>query len=344
MKEKKLRILIDETQNPPGMQVSTKFFSFSELRNGILTPLQRIRDSYENVTIYYKNTNPLASKAFIARNSDCKEYNDEPIDKQIHSPNNPWETLSDIFKTVEDDLSIWKEMDKWKSKQKPKNNGVYVQGKKKYLHIHPSATIAPGVVINVDTGPVVIDKDAKISPFSYLEGPLYIGKKAHIDNARITGGCILGDYCRIGGEVENSLFGNFSNKHHEGFVGHSFVGSWVNFGALATTSDLKNNYGYIKLNIGETQVNTETIKFGSIIGDFVKISIGCMLNTGTVIDIASNIVNSSTTGYTPPFTWITTDTKYRLDHFIDTTKKIMARREQKLLAQEEKLLSQIYEY
>lgn len=94
-----------------------------------------------------------------------------------------------------------------------------------------------------------------------------------IDNARITGGCIIGHTCRIGGEVENSMIGNFSNKHHEGFLGHSFLGSWVNIGALATTSDLKNNYGFIRIKIGEEQINTETIKFGSIIGDFSKIGI-----------------------------------------------------------------------
>ncbi|MEM7183500.1 MAG: glucose-1-phosphate thymidylyltransferase [Spirochaetota bacterium] len=343
MKEKIQKILIDETIVPDGLAVNTKVFSFSEIRNGILTPLERLLTNYPDAELFYKHNDEYFQKAFLSRNPVCKAYIETKFDLVVKPTLNPWEMLSQVFKMIEDDLSIWKELKKWKSKLKPKNNGVYIIGKKKGLHIHPSVKIDPGVVLNVDTGPIVIDKDTQISPFSYLEGPLYIGKNSSIDNARITGGCIFGQHCKIGGEVENSIFGNFSNKHHEGFVGHSYVGNWVNLGAMAATSDLKNNYSYVKLKLKDKVLNTETIKFGSVIGDFVKISIGCMINTGSTIEVGANVVSQSVSGHTPPFIWINSETKYRLDHFIDNTKKVMARRDKKLRSEEEALIRHIYE-
>ena len=154
---------------------------------------------------------------------------------------------------------------------------------------------------------------------------------------------IIGQACRIGGEVGNSIFENFANKHHEGFVGHSHIGSWVNMGAMSTTSDLKNNYGIVKVKYQSKQISTDTIKFGSIIGDFSKIAIGVMLNTGTIVDIGSNVTKGRVNGYIPPFSWAESSEKYRLDHFIQDTKKIMARRNQTLSFEEEVLLKSLYE-
>jgi glucose-1-phosphate thymidylyltransferase len=117
----------------------------------------------------------------------------------------------------------------------------------------------------------------------------------------------------------------------------------VNFGALATTSDLKNNYGVVKIHNGVKSLSTDTIKFGSIIADYTKIAIGCMLNTGTVIDLGSNLFSPRITGYIPKFTWGENSEKYRLDRFLQDTKKIMARRNQILHTEQENLIKHIYE-
>ena len=141
---------------------------------------------------------------------------------------------------------------------------------------------------------------------------------------------------RAGGEIENSIIGDYSNKHHEGFIGHSVLGNWVNIGALATTSDLKNNYGEVRLvlpegnpaNSGLKEVSSGTIKFGSILGDCVKISIGSMLYTGTVIDAGSNIFGGNPGKYMPPLSWGLNGEKYDPERFIKDQKVIFQRRGQ----------------
>ncbi len=341
---KAARILIKEDSSENEVPVPYRVFSFSEIRNGLFSIVERLKVINSNTVIYYENKNKNFVNAFLARNDKIKEYNNEPVDEVIESKGyRPWELISNLSSQINSDLEIYLEKVKWINKFKIKPKNFSVVGKTKNLHIHQDANIYPNVVFDVSSGPIVIDKDVKISPFSFLEGPLYIGSQSRIDNARITGGCIIGNSCRIGGELENSIICDYTNKHHEGFLGHSFVGHWVNIGALATTSDLKNNYGIVKLIINDKIINTNTIKFGSIIGDFSKIGIGTMLNTGSVIDIGSNIVTGRFSGYSSPFTWLENKNKYRLDKFISDTRKIMGRRNQNLNPLMENVLQNIYE-
>ncbi len=344
MKSQVQRILINESEIPDGLEVITRFKSFSEIRNGIFTTIRRLRVQYPGALIYYKNPNSFFTKAFLERHPECKLYNDEKIDLEV-TPTDylSWKLLPLISKQIEDDLGYYEETSKWQKKIKIRADRFHIYGKRKNLYIHPSSIVYPNVVFDVSSGPIIIDKNVKITSFSFLEGPLYIAEDAQIDNARITGASIIGQACRIGGEVGNSIFENFANKHHEGFIGHSHIGSWVNIGAMATTSDLKNNYGIVKVKNQNKQISTDTIKFGSIIGDFSKIAIGVMLNTGTIVDIGSNVTKARVNGYIPPFSWSESSERYRLDHFIKDTKKIMARRNQTLSFEEEVLLKSLYE-
>jgi glucose-1-phosphate thymidylyltransferase len=341
---KATKVLIREDFSELELAVPYRVFSFSEIRNGLFSIIERFKVNNSNTVLYYENKNKKFSNAFLNRNDKIKEYNKETVDEIIDSKGfMPWELISNLSTQINSDIEIYLDKVKWINKFKIKPKSFSIVGKSKNLHIHQDANIYPNVVFDVSSGPIVIDKDVKITPFSYLEGPLYIGPQSRIDNARITGGCIIGTSCRIGGEVENSIICDYTNKHHEGFLGHSFVGHWVNIGALATTSDLKNNYGIVKLNINEKIINTNAIKFGSIIGDFSKIGIGTMLNTGSVLDIGSNIVVSRFSGYSNPFTWLENKNKYRLDKFISDTKKIMGRRNQNLNPLMEDVLQNIYE-
>ena len=216
--------------------------------------------------------------------------------------------------------------------------GVQVLGNPGNLMVHPTCEIGPAVVLDVREGPVILDEDVRISPFSFIEGPLYAGPGCRLDNLRLTGGNLLGAGCRLGGEIENCIIGDFTNKHHEGFQGHSILGSWINLGALSTTSDLKNNYGEIRLKLPVDQfpdydseiveVSTGRIKFGSILGDCVKTAIGTMVNTGTVLDAGSNVFGGHPPKYLYPLSWGLSGRRYQTDRFLADCEKIFARRNQ----------------
>jgi len=149
------------------------------------------------------------------------------------------------------------------------------------LRLDPSAKIEPLVVADTTNGAVVVDRDAHIAAFTRLEGPCYVGPGSQIHGAKIRGGTSIGPYCHIGGEVEASIVHGFSNKYHDGFLGHSYVGEWVNIGAGAQTSDLRHDYGEVILTLGGLRIPTGSHKVGSFIGDHTKIAIGSLLNTGS---------------------------------------------------------------
>lgn len=337
------RILIHDETGIPGIEVLTRFKSFIELRIGYFNSLQKLKKLYPSAKLYYKNSNSEFNQFFLKQHPFILPDDGMDYDFELKSSNfQPWDLIQNIPRFIDEDISLSKDISKWKNKFKPKSSNFDLVGKDKYLFLHPDAKIYPGVVLDTTSGPIVIDKNVKISPFSFLEGPLYIGADSQIDNAKIGGGSIIGRNCRIGGEIENSIIQDYSNKHHEGFLGHSFLGSWVNMGALSTTSDLKNNYGMIEITSQSGKVQTGTIKFGSIIADFSKVGIGVMLNTGTVVDIACNLVSNRITGYKYPFTWIDDGQNYRLDRFLQDTKKIMARRSIVLNMEEEALITSLY--
>lgn len=214
----------------------------------------------------------------------------------------------------------------------------------KEIFVHRTAQIHPYVHMDATEGPVVIDAHCKISAFCLLRGPLYVAEGAILDRVSLSHSRI-GKACRLGGEISHSFFGDFSNKHHEGFVGHSLVGDWVNLGALTTTSDLKNNYGEVRLSFRNIRESTGTIKFGSIIGDFTKTAIGTMLTTGTVIDFGCLLYEGRPLlKYYPPFFWGGAEaTVYQIDRFISDAKKIMARRQKSLSPWQEQAIRDLYE-
>jgi|TARA_B100001758_G_scaffold176581_1_gene153360 UDP-N-acetylglucosamine diphosphorylase/glucosamine-1-phosphate N-acetyltransferase len=149
------------------------------------------------------------------------------------------------------------------------------------------------VVINEEDGPVIIESTAKIEPYTILNGPVYIGSNVLIKSHSNISNSIIEHDCKIKGEVHSSIFQPFSNKAHDGFIGNSFIGSWTNLGAGTTTSNLKNNYSNVSVKWNGDLVDTESIFFGSVIGEHVKTSIGTNLNTGTIIEMGSNIVTQS---------------------------------------------------
>lgn len=159
--------------------------------------------------------------------------------------------------------------------------GLGLVGPAEALFIDATARIDPMTVADTTRGPVIVAAGAAVKAFTRLEGPCYIGPETHLQNAQVRGGTSVGPHCRVGGEVEASIIQGYTNKYHDGFLGHSFLGEWVNFGAGTHTSDLRNDYGDVNMTINGRRMCTGRRKVGSYVGDHAKTGLGALLNTGT---------------------------------------------------------------
>ena len=183
---------------------------------------------------------------------------------------------------------------------------IAIRGNKNDVYIAPGVKVHPMVVIDAEHGPVYIDEGVEVHPFSRIEGPCYIGKDSVLLGAKCREGNSIGPVCRIGGEVEESIIHGYSNKYHDGFLGHAYVGEWVNLGALTTNSDLKNDYSCVEVMLdGRRSINTGSTKVGSLIGDHVKTSIGTLLNTGSYVGAMALIMATGKPlpKFIPSFAW-----------------------------------------
>jgi len=198
--------------------------------------------------------------------------------------------------------------------------------------IGDNTVIKPGVVIDASKGPVVIDEDVTIMPNAVLIGPAFIGKKSIIKcGAKIYGGTSIGPVCRIGGELEGSIIQAYSNKQHDGFLGHSYIGEWVNLGADTNNSDLKNNYKSVKAYYfpQKSKIDTGYKFIGAVIADHVKTAINSTINTGSVIGVGCNLFGKEIiSDFTPSFKWgDSSDLQdYQMENFLETAVIVKARR------------------
>jgi len=208
---------------------------------------------------------------------------------------------------------------------------VTIIGDGNQVYIEDGVVFDPYVVIDATAGPVVIGKGSTINSFSRIEGPSFIGSDCIVLGAKIRSGTSIGTCCRIGGEIEHAIFHGYSNKYHDGFIGHAYIGEWVNMGALTTNSDLKNNYTNVKVFISGTRKKTGLKKVGCFMGDHVKTSIGTLINTGSSIGTGAMLVHAGnlTPSHIPPFSWYMNSAidRFRgLDDFIATCRAAMSRR------------------
>ncbi len=189
------------------------------------------------------------------------------------------------------------------------------------------AVIEPGVVFDVRQGPVVLEEGSEIRHGTRLEGPLYVGGGTKILGGHIRGS-VFGPECRVHGEVASSVFLGYANKSHDGFVGHSVIGRWVNLGAGTTTSNLKNTYGPVRLEVNQERIETGRLNLGTLFGDHAKTAIGTMLATGTVVSAGANVFGTPTPPkHVPPFAWgCGGDERLTEEGFLRIAERVMQRR------------------
>ena len=161
--------------------------------------------------------------------------------------------------------------------------GLTLVGPAERLYVHPTAKVDPMVVADTTNGPVWVGPGAVVGAFTRLEGPCAVGAGTHLLGAKVRGGTTLGPHCRVGGEVEASVVLGYTNKYHDGFLGHSYVGEWVNLAAGTSTADLRFDYRPVSVRVDGRRVGTGRTKVGSVIGDHARTGLNVLLDCGSTV-------------------------------------------------------------
>lgn len=205
--------------------------------------------------------------------------------------------------------------------------------------------LQPGVVLDGSSGPIIIGRNASLGANCVIQGPAYIGDYTQVQPLTfIRPGCSIGPHCRVGGEISNCIIQANSNKSHYGFLGDSYIGEWVNLGAGTSTSNLKNTYDAVQINIAGKNYNTGRKFVGSLIGDHTKTAIGTRLMTGSYIGCATQIARSTITPqFVPSFTWMSDKgtTPYRMEKVEQVARAVYARRNRPWECDDTAFLSEI---
>ena len=254
----------------------------------------------------------------------------------------PW----DIF--IKNDAELRKDFDlltKGKVSQKIDETNKVIGNQ---LFVEEGAKIQCAI-LNTETGPIYIDKNAEIMEGSIIRGPFYLGEHATLKlGTKIYGATTIGKECKVGGEVSNSVIFGYSNKAHDGFIGNTVIGEWCNLGADTNCSNLKNNYSLVDIyNYRQEKMMSTGQQFcGLIMGDYSKTGINTMLNTGTVVGICSNIFGAGfPSKHIPSFSWCSIDKTeiYQLEKGIETIERMKARRGLKLEKRERQILKFLFD-
>ncbi|MCB0624090.1 MAG: GlmU family protein [Saprospiraceae bacterium] len=209
--------------------------------------------------------------------------------------------------------------------------------------------VVEGATLNARTGPIYIGKDAEVMEGALIRGPFALCEHGTVKmGAKIYGGTTIGPWSKAGGEIGNSVLLAYSNKGHDGYLGHAYLGEWCNLGADTNNSNLKNNYAEVKLWDYATErfELTGTQFCGLIMGDHSKCGINTMFNTGTVVGVSANIFGSGfPRNFIPSFSWGGAGgfTTYSTEKAFETAELVMTRRQQQLSAEDRIILLRIFE-
>ncbi len=216
------------------------------------------------------------------------------------------------------------------------------------LSIHETARIDPYTVFDTTNGPITLGRNVWVQPFTRVEGPCSIAAETQLFRANLRGCVTIGPASRIGGEVEAAIIQGHSNKYHEGFLGHAYVGEWVNLGAITSNSDLRNDYGEVHVPLQGDPIPTGHAKLGCFIGDHTRTGMGCMFNTGTSVGVMCNVLPAGILlpKHMPSFSAVLygrVAPGFDLDSLFDTARIVMRRRGMVFDDAEEQLYRTLYD-
>jgi len=217
---------------------------------------------------------------------------------------------------------------------------------KKNIFIGENVSIKPGVVLDAEDGPIYIGNNVTLMHNAAIQGPAFIGQNSIVKmGATVYHNTSVGKVSKIGGEIENTIIHSYTNKQHNGFLGNSYLGSWVNLGAGTTNSDLKNNYGNIKVYINNKLIDSGRQFVGLTMGDHSKAAINTSFNTGTVVGVSSNVFGGTfPPKYLPSFCWGGSEalTTFDIDRSIEVAERVMQRRNVKLTEIDKELFRKVF--
>ena len=333
--------LIVAEESPENFWPLTLTRATFELRYGALAPLDRALLVTRDVALRCRPE--LAQYLRAKTGLPVNEDKDGELFPGLPA-STPWEILGNSDKLIAADFSMWsRQHHNFREASLPR--GVHVIGDPELLHIGSAATVQPGCVLDVSGGPIMIGQGSVVK-WTQIQGPVFVGPGCTLDGARLRPGTSLGPNCKVGGEVSATIFQSRVNKAHDGFVGHTWAGRWVNFGAMATTSNLKNTYGEIRFQRDlATSVKTGSQFLGSLIGDHTKIGIGQLMTTGANIGVGCNVFGGGVSPkYVPSFGWGGSEgwQEHRLDDCLKTVHATLGRRNAVLRPESEAVLRQVF--
>jgi len=284
----------------------------------------------------------------IAFKGNLNDFNAEQgkskkLDEKVFKLTRIWQIFNFNGRALEADIKLLNLKKQIPENLKSQNTWI---GDNVYLEEGAKVTAS---IINSETGPVFIGKDAEIMEGSIIRGPFALCAHSVVKmGAKIYGPTTVGPYSKVGGEIGNSVIFGYSNKGHEGFLGNSVLGEWCNLGADTNNSNLKNNYGNVKLyNYASKQLEDTSLQFcGLMMGDHSKCGINTMFNTGTVVGVSANIFGSGfPPNFIPSFSWGGDQhfENYRLDKAIETAERVFDRRAMILSKTERDIMTAVAE-
>lgn len=299
-----------------------------------MTEGQAIFDGDEVIAFYTKEDEEVDFDTY-----ESIEYTFEDIFRIEHT----WDIFSKNGRAIQEDFEL---LTQGRTSQ-PIPETVHCINREQ-IFLEEGAIIEIGV-LNATNGPIYLGKGSEVMEGSIIRGPFGLGEHSQVKmGAKIYGPTSTGPYCKIGGEVNNSVFFGYSSKGHDGFLGNSVIGEWCNLGADTNNSNLKNNYAPVKLWDYESGrfANTGLQFCGLMMGDHSKCGINTMFNTGTVVGVATNIFGSGfPRNFIPSFQWggASGFVTHLPKKAYETARIVLARRDIELSEQDEAILNQVFE-
>src|SRR5690606_31685174 len=315
--------------------INPAYFPFQELANAIL--------NLNEGEIILNDEKLIAGKLSMEDFESFDKVNSKQIykDKILHISQS-WDLFTYNDTAIKFDFDLIR---KNKKSQKISSTNGIINPENIFLE---EGAVVEFAILNAKEGPIYIGKNAEIMEGSLVRGSLALCEEAKLNlGTKIYSGTTVGPYCKVGGEVNNSILMGYSNKGHDGFLGNSVLGEWCNLGADTNNSNLKNNYSTIKMWDYNTNSYIESgLQFcGLMMGDFSKSAINTQFNTGTVVGVSANVFDSGfPPKFIPSFSWggKESSSKFDFEKSCEAAQKMMERRKKLLTEADKRILKHIY--